>query len=200
MGTKKIKQTVGITMATIGLVIGLSGGFAGAQSASIEETGPDSDNAVVYKTSAEVEVENENDIAARNANNQVAVTGEAESEHNTTGGDAETGSAENENSFKAKINIDNAASSLGEMNTAPENGNLSSSIETTGPDSDNKIIVKSDVEIEIENENDLHICNTNTQTATTGDAEVEGNTTGGDAITGDASNESTTSLTFTVSN
>jgi hypothetical protein len=74
------------------------------------------------------------------------------------------------------------------------------SIENTGPDSENEVSVESELEIDIENDNNLSVVSTNTQTATSGDAEVDGNTTGGDAITGDASNESSTSITFEVTN
>ncbi|MFZ2125720.1 MAG: hypothetical protein WA087_02535 [Candidatus Saccharimonadales bacterium] len=201
MKKQNIKQTIGAALASLGLVVGLSGGMVGAQTGTIDTTGPDSDNEIQYETETEVDIENDNNLTAANSNMQSAETAEAEVEDNTTGGDAETGSASNESSFTASVTVDNSAGTsdlLADFDVEAES--FTGSIENTGPDSDNEIEVENEIEIDIENDNNLSVVSTNVQRATSGDAEVEDNTTGGDAITGDASNESSTSITFKVTN
>lgn len=67
------------------------------------------------------------------------------------------------------------------------------SISNTGPGSNNEIIEEHRTDIECDNEVDIEIDNNNNQEAESGGAEVEGNTNGEDASTGDASNENRTS-------
>jgi hypothetical protein len=201
MKKQNIKKTIGAALASLGLVVGLSGGLVAAQSGSIDTTGPESDNSIQYETDTEVDVDNHNDLSATNSNSQSADTAEAEVEHNTTGGDAETGSARNTSSFDAEVSVDNSASASFVADLGGLGGvDFDASIENTGPESDNEVSVESDLDIDIENHSSLSVVSSNTQTATSGDAEVHGNTTGGDAITGDASNESSTSITFEVTN
>jgi hypothetical protein len=200
MKKQNIKRTIGAALASLGLVVGLSGGMVGAQMGTIDTTGPDSENEIQYETKTEVDIDNDNDLTASNSNSQSADTAEAEVEDNTTGGDAETGSASNKSSFTAKVSVDNSAAAEFVADMDLGGVDFDASIENTGPDSENEVSVESELEIDIENDNNLSVVSTNTQTATSGDAEVDGNTTGGDAITGDASNESSTSITFEVTN
>lgn len=197
----KIKQVLGASVASLGLVLGLVGGVVGAQSGTIDTTGPDSTNEIEYEMETEVEIDNDNDLSASNVNVQTAESGEAEAEDNTTAGDAETGMASNESSFEASVTVDNSAG-LSDVfaDFEADSASFSGTIENTGPDSENTIEAETEIEIEIENDNNLTVTNTNTQIATSGDAEVEDNTTGGSAITGDVSNTSETSITFKVSN
>lgn len=194
----KIKQVLGTSLASLGLVVGMAGGFAGATTAgTIDTTGPRSENEIKYSNTSEVDVENENDITATNNNNQNASTAEAEVEGNTTGGSAKSGNASNSNSFSASATVSNAVSGA---IPAISGGTLSGVIKNTGPHSENEVDAKISSEVKIENENDLSVVNNNTQNATSGSAEVEGNTTGGSATSGNASNASTTSVTLKVTN
>lgn len=79
-------------------------------------------------------------------------------------------------------------------------GAIDGSIENTGPRSYNT--VKSEVErkIRVWNDNELKLSNDNYQRAHTGDARTSGNTTGGDARTGNASNSNSLNVTATVDN
>ena len=79
-------------------------------------------------------------------------------------------------------------------------GAVDGSIENTGPRSYNT--VKSEVErkVRVWNNNDLRLDNDNYQRAYTGDARTTGNTTGGDAESGNASNMNTLHVTATVDN
>lgn len=74
------------------------------------------------------------------------------------------------------------------------------SIGTTGPDSDNEITYESDVEYDFENRNDVELDNDNEQRAYSGEVEVEGNTEGGDAESGNASNANSLSATIELDN
>jgi hypothetical protein len=194
----KIKKTIGAGLISLGLVAGMTG-LVGATSGTIETTGPDSINEIEEHVSREVEVENDNDLRVNNMNIQRAETGEAEVEDNTTAEDVGTGGAANTAGLMVDVEIANEGSGIGEMVLDPEVAN-EGGIETTGPESHNEVEFSSRTEIEIENENDLHINTFNTQTAVSGDAEVEDNTTAGNAITGDASNDSSVSMSFTITN
>lgn len=194
----KIKRTISAGLISLGLVAGMTG-LVGATSGTIETTGPDSTNEIEDHISQEVEVKNDNDLRINNMNLQRAETGEVEAEHNTTADDAETGSAENATSLEVDVEIDNGGSGIGVAIVDPETSN-EGGIETTGPESHNEVEFSSKTEIEIKNENDLHINTFNAQTAISGDAEVEQNTTAGDAVTGDASNDSSVSMSFTIAN
>jgi len=194
----KIKKTIGAGLISLGLVAGMTG-LAGATSGTIETTGPDSTNEIEEHVSREVEVENDNDLRVNNMNLQRTETGEAEVEDNTTADDVETGRASNTASLEIDAEIANEGSGIGETVLDPEEAN-DGGIETTGPESHNEVEFSSKTEIEIENENDLHVNTFNKQTAVSGDAEVEDNTTAGDAVTGDASNDSSVSMSFTITN
>lgn len=194
----KIKKTISAGLISLGLVAGMTG-LVGATSGTIETTGPDSINKIEEHISREVEVENDNDLRVNNMNLQRAETGEAEVEDNTTAEGVGTGSAANAADLTVEVEIANASSGIDEMIPDTEVSN-DGGIETTGPESRNEVEFSSRTEIEIENENDLHINTFNAQTAISGDAEVEDNTTAGDAITGDASNDSSVSMSFTVTN
>ena len=194
----KIIKTISAGLISLGLVAGMTG-LVGATSGTIETTGPDSVNEVEEHVSREVEVKNDNDLSVNNMNLQRSETGEAEVKDNTTAEDVGTGSAANATDLTVDVEIANEGSGIGEMVLDPEVSN-DGGIETTGPKSHNEVEFNSKTEIEIANENDLHISTFNTQTAVSGDAEVKDNTTAGDAITGDASNDSSVSMSFMITN
>jgi hypothetical protein len=195
----KIQKKLGAAVLSLGLVVGLSG-FAGAASGTIDTTGPRSDNSIRSETSQRVDVNNDNDLNVRNTNNQRASTGDAEVDENTDGGNAETGSAMNENALDAAVTVDNSASTGALADWGGSGSDNEASIENTGPRSDNSVRFESRSTVNIDNNNDLRVTNNNTQRATSGDASVTDNTTGGDATTGDASNSNTTTIRFDVTN
>jgi hypothetical protein len=196
----KIQEKIGAGVLSLGLVVGLSG-FAGATTGTIDTTGPDSRNTIRSDTSYRVDVDNNNDLKVHNDNDQKAWTGEAEVEDNTTGGDAETGAAWNDNAFDAEVMVDNSASVAGAMSgVGGGSGDVDATIENTGPDSRNEVRTESRTNIDVENNNNLYVHNDNNQYASSGDASVEHNTTGGNATTGDATNTNSTSVRFEVTN
>lgn len=199
----KIKKTLGAGLISLGLVAGMSG-FASALVnedgilGEISTTGPDSVNIIKDKTSNEVEAENENEIEIGNMNKQFSKSNEAEAEENTTAGDAESGMAKNTNKLEAMVEITNTTPSIAGADDLAEG--IGGTIDTTGPDSFNKVEYSTKTEIEVENENEIEIHNFNTQTAISGEATVEDNTTGGNATSGDAINENLVSMTFKITN
>jgi hypothetical protein len=196
----KTQKKLGAAVLSLGLVVGLSG-FAGATTGTIDDTGPRSNNEIKSETSQRVDVNNDNDLDVHNSNDQRAWTGDAEVEENREGGDAETGSARNENELDASVSVDNSQS-VGALVGWGGNGGGENraTIENTGPRSDNEVRLESRSDVEINNDNDLKVYNNNNQTASSGDAEVSDNREGGNAITGDASNTNSTTVRFDVTN
>ncbi len=196
---KKIKSTLGAGVASLGLVMGMAG-FASAASGTIDTTGPDSTNRVTHKTYNSKKVRNNNNIQASNQNSQSAHTGSAKVKHNTTGGDARSGAAANSNALNASLTVNNAAGAGGGAATPASTSNSTGTIRNTGPDSVNVVREKVVNKVRVTNNNDITVSNTNSQTATSGDAKVYDNTTGGDAVSGNASNTNSTTMTFSVTN
>jgi len=183
--------------ASIVLGLSLTTGAAAAHDAVIDTTGPDSDNTVEFRNETDVDVDNNNKLKVGNSTNQNATSGDADVRRNTSGGDAESGDTRNENEFEARLSVSNsgwACDCLGGGSDA------SARIENTGPDSDNHITVKNEVDVDVDNNNYLKVYNHTNQNATSGDAQVVRNTTGGDATTGHASNANSSSVVFEVSN
>ena len=74
------------------------------------------------------------------------------------------------------------------------------SISNTGPDSNNTCTVNGGTTCSVSNNNTINVSNNNSQTSGSGDADVTGNTTGGSATSGSASNTSSTSVDLGVTN
>jgi hypothetical protein len=190
-----------VTAATV-LGLGLGAGVVSAApgDASIENTGPDSYNTVRHHSDVDVDVHNDNDLDVHNRNYQRAESGDATVRHNTTGGSASTGDTSNDNWTRVNATVDNSGSTAAALSAGNGGGSWSGSIDTTGPDSINKISFDSDMNVDINNDNNIDVSNESYQKAESGDARVSGNTTGGNASTGDASNINTTEVTLKVSN
>lgn len=73
-------------------------------------------------------------------------------------------------------------------------------INTTGPDSSNKVVSVSKSHTHVNNNNHITLASENSQGASSGDAKVRDNTTGGDAKTGSASNSAALAVSLSVSN
>lgn len=191
---KQILRYGAIAMATAGLAVGV------AAASSIDTTGPDSTNKVEVSSYNKAELKNKNNLNVNNNNSQSADTGDAKVKGNTTGGDAMSGDAENSNEADTSVEVDNGACGC-IADFFGGSGDLGGgSISTTGPDSYNKIEVKSTNKLEVRNYNNVNVNNNNSQSASTGNATVYHNTTGGDAVSGSASNTNSTSTSVSISN
>ncbi|MEO5499670.1 MAG: hypothetical protein ABIR46_04180 [Candidatus Saccharimonadales bacterium] len=195
-------QTLRIAAVTV-LGLGLGAGVASAApgDASIDNTGPDSYNSVRSENDVDVDVDNDNDVDVKNRSDQRADSGDATVRHNTTGGDATSGDAMNDNWTRVSAEIDNSGSAAVVAGAVGGGGgSWSGSIDTTGPDSHNTISFENDVDVDINNDNNIDVDNDSDQNAYSGDARVSGNTTGGDATSGDATNINTTEVSIKVTN
>lgn len=197
-----IKKLAGVSMLSLGLVVGVAG-FAGATSGTIDTTGANSDNKITHESKLDVDVDNDTDVDLSNRNHQHASSGDVKVKYNTTGGDAESGSATNSNSVDAEVEVDNSGALSGVEGLVSGNSNGSSntaSIENTGYRSDNEVKYESRTNIDVDNDTDVNIRNSSEQSARSGDAEVRYNTTGGSATSGNVSNTNSSSFSVRVSN
>lgn len=186
-------------------VLGLSlltGAAAADNSGHISgPTGPNSYNKVTANTNVNRRVTNTNNVSAYNSNSQTAYSGRVEVEHNTTAGNAMSGAATNANSTNATLNVNNAPSSAAAGGIGGGSWNATGTISgPTGPDSVNVVKSNTNVNTSVSNTNNLSVTNTNYQQASSGSAEVEGNTTGGSAVSGNASNTNNSTFSFNVTN
>ena len=197
----RIQEKLGAGVLSLGLVVGLSG-FAGATTGTIDTTGPDSTNTIRSEMTHRVDVDNDNKVKLHNNNDQEAWTGDARVQDNTTGGDAWTGEAWNDNALDVSASIDNSSSTAGAWSGGMGGGDHhhDATISNTGPDSVNRVVFDTYTNVDIENDNEVYVTNNNTQTASSGDATVRHNTTGGDAVTGDATNVNSTSVSVDIAN
>lgn len=76
----------------------------------------------------------------------------------------------------------------------------SGDVSNTGPGSDNVIRFEGDERTTVDSRNNADVTNRNTQNADSGDAEVRGNTNGGSADSGGASNDNSTDTSVSQSN
>lgn len=188
-------------MVAVFVSVGLTTGVAAAATGSLDNTGPFSDNEIVWENDTDVDIENRTDVNADIRVDQDADSGDAIVKHNTTGGDAESGEVMNESSFDAELSIDNSGSSAAALACGcAGGGNDSASIDTTGPNSDNKIKFDNNTDVRVDNKTNVRFDLNVDQDADSGDADVWGNTTGGSATTGGASNSSSATFNLSVTN
>lgn len=195
----KVRKTAAAVATSLGMVVGFAALAGATPVSSIHTTGPESTNKVKNSSWVDVNVHNYNNLKATNDNSQSAWTGDAKVIDNTTGGNATSGAATNHNSFSASATVKNTGSG-GSWVPSTSGGSGSSSISNTGPHSLNTVTNKSDVDVNVTNTNNLTVSNYNHQTASSGDAKVIDNTTGGNATSGAASNTTSSSVTFNVTN
>jgi len=165
--------------------------FIGAR---IHDTGPGSINIIKENGSNKFTIRNTNNISLHNSNEQFAQSGDATVRGNTFGGSAITGDASNDNSTNAVVAIHNFSPAMNFTRGG------SSNISDTGPFSNNRITSNQNNRFSEVNNNNVSISNTNNQIARSGNATVSGNTFGGSAITGSASNYNSTSFDVSINN
>ena len=198
MKRTKILRAAAITV--LGLSLGAGVASAAPGTGSIDTTGPNSHNEVTFNSGDEVDLDNNNRVNVRNSTDQSAYTGDAKVRHNTTGGDATSGDAMNDNMTTARVSISNANSSSAALAAVGGGGSNMGSIDNTGPSSWNEVTFNNGSSVDVDNNNCVDISNSTSQTATSGDATVSNNTTGGNATSGDASNVNTTDLSINITN
>jgi len=195
----KLKMLRATASVAAGLTFAAGVGVAGASSGSIDTTGPNSRNIVKFKNLNNKNLTNNNNVGVTNGNSQSAYTGNAKVKHNTTGGNATSGDADNANSLGVNLTIDNSGCGC-DGSSGGNGGSWTGDISNTGPHSFNKIKFTNENNVNVTNNNNVGVNNSNTQTAASGSARVSDNTTGGDATSGSASNTNETSVTISLTN
>gem|GEM_PF-5243121 len=222
LNTKTV--VVGASMAA--LTLGMAGS-ALASTATISNTGPRSTNTISYNMSSgggswhhsirhnrparglnwvrhnnqTNSVVTNNSVGVSSSSSQNSSTGNAAVSGNTTGGNATSGPASNSNTTDTMVDIDN--SGVGALLPAPMPlvDPLSGSITNTGPGSTNTISLSdSSSSTMVMTNNSVQVSNSSSQTAKSGKAKVNGNTTGGNAVSGSAMNTNSTTSTVGISN
>lgn len=191
------KQLYRAAAATV-LGLSLTTGVVAADTGDISYTGPDSSNRVSARATDNSSVDNDTSLRARVDNDQHAYTGDAKVNHNTEGGSAQSGNADNSNDTSLDATVDNSASSGGSGGMVFSDA--SGSINHSGPGSSNTVSSTQTDNSSVSNTTHIDVHNSNDQRASSGDATVWGNTTGGDATSGNASNTNSSSFTFSVTN
>ena len=91
-------------------------------SSSISNTGPHSTNVVKCHVDNDVKVTCKNDVVVKNDSDQKAETGDAFVLTNTTGGDAGSGSASNNNQFDVELGVTGCAQAAAVAETPAAGG------------------------------------------------------------------------------
>jgi hypothetical protein len=87
--------------------VGGSGGGGGSTTASINLTGPNSNNTITSNNTSNTTITSVNNVNVTNVSTQVATSGDANVSGNTIGGSATTGSAANTASTSTAVSISN---------------------------------------------------------------------------------------------
>lgn len=169
-------------------------GLVHAAGGNIENTGPHSNNQIQFRGQSSFRESNNTNVSVDNHNYQSARSGDAVVRGNTYGGNATSGDASNYNTTSTNV----STGSTGVNYVAPERHDVSATISDTGPHSNNQIGVSDRNTVNISNHNSVNVSNSNYQTARSGNAIVSGNTYGGNATSGDASNYNSTSTNVNV--
>lgn len=196
---RKLLLGAAALITTLGLTAGVTAAQTGG--GTIEDTGPDSSATIRTKVKTDTYVKNKNRLNVSNTTSQTAWSGNATVDNNNEGGDAESGEANNNNSFNASATVNNnsAGTVAAALTNAP--GSVGGgTISNTGPDSDATVRTKVQTSTTVRNYNNLTVTNNTNQSAYSGDATVSNNTEGGNATSGDATNTNSASITLNVSN
>lgn len=191
---KKLLRLIAVAIMGVSLTTGM----VAAQTAEVEETGPNSVVTIDFQDEYEIEIENETDVDLDFDNDQEAKSGDAVVNNNTTGEDARTGTASNNHTVMVEGEIDNT--NANSAFSGWDMGEKSATVSNTGPNSKVEIEFNNEFEYEVKNETNLDVNVDNKQEAKSGNATVNNNTTGGGATTGNTSNTSSTTVNFIVRN
>jgi hypothetical protein len=100
---------------TLASCLVMFGGVANAQSASITDSGRDSDNKIEFINKCELKVDNDTHVSITNNNDQNATSGDANVKNNDDVGSVTTGNASNSNSSDFNVSVsNNTGSCLGQ--------------------------------------------------------------------------------------
>lgn len=193
-----MKKAVLKLAASVSVSIGFMGGVAVAAPV-VTNTGMGSYNKIKVTNKQLCELKNKNTISAKNVTTQSSSTGNAKVKNNTTGGTAVSGAAGNTNTAAAGVAVSNPTDAT-MCDTVLATDGSDSRVANTGAYSVNVIENKNTNKVKVVNSNNISIYNATLQGSHSGNAIVQGNTTGGSATSGSATNTSTSTFTINVTN
>ncbi len=190
-----------IGAASVITTLSLAGGVAAAQSGDVSvDLSPGSHVKLDSHNKSNVQVTNKNKLSATNKTTQKANSGKVTVKGNGEGGDATSGDSANTNGTDVSATIDNSGTTLGDASCGCGSGGVGDISVSSSPTAKVTADSHDSTKVTLQNTNDLKVNNTTKQTATTGDVKVTGNGSAGDATSGNASNDNTTTVTFDVTN
>ena len=174
----------------------------GEVSGVIDTTGPHSTNMIKLggHGSGHYKVDNDTDVDVYNKTRQSAHTGDAVVAYNTYGGNATSGYANNDNATDVDVHVVNNNGSYGDCDCY---GGGEASIYMSGPGSYNAVYGSGyggGYSYHVDNDTKINFDNYTNQHASTGNAYVMGNTLGGSATSGSASNTNSTVFSANIVN
>jgi hypothetical protein len=119
-----------VTLASCLLMFG---GVANAQSASITDSGRDSDNSISFKNICDLKVDNDTNVKIDNKNDQSASSGDANVSDNDDVGTVTTGNANNSNSSSFNVSVSNSTGSCLGNSQQPQQGGQGGGGEVSTP-------------------------------------------------------------------
>ncbi len=191
-------KTSVLRYAAIGMASLSLAGFAAASTVKIDTTGADSSNQIELSNKSDVKTTNTNSVGVGNLNGQEAESGRVTANENTELNGVGSGNAENGNTTKTTVEVDNTGSNtmLGALAGASMPGTPDVTIVGTGHDSTNEVEVKNTRNVTVTNTNTVEVMNVNMQSAESGNVKVSENTKTGAVTSGAAKNTSNTETTI----
>jgi hypothetical protein len=174
-------------------------GLAAAHTGTITTTGPGSSNQVKANIHNDTDIDTHNRVDLRNRVDQDARSGNASARYNTTAGGVSTGTALNDQTSSASVDVSTDNTGVLAASADMGGGSNSGTIGTTGPNSWNNIEFNQHNNVDVDTHNDVSLHNNVDQDAHSGNASASYNTTVGDVSSGDAANYSTNSFNVSVS-
>lgn len=173
-----------------------------ATTVTVDTTGPKSLNKVIVGAvngaALKVKIKNNTNANLAVTTAQGSQTGNAKVKYNTDAGSAETGAAGNTNDLIGDLVVTNTNDPA---TCGCGTGDVTVTVEDTGFLSKNIVKVKpTTTKVKVANNTNVNATNQTVQEAASGNAKVTGNTNGGDATTGDATNDNVTDLVVDVAN
>lgn len=162
-----------------------SGGSGGV---TVSTEGPGSGVGVVLGATNNIGVRNNNNAVLSALARQNALSGNANVSGNTSGGGSGSGGAGNANGTNSAVKVTNGSGGILPGGGGGSDGSNDVNISTQGPDSGVNFTSTINSNTSIVNSNNITTIATTTQNADSGNANVSGNTSGGSAGTGDATN------------
>lgn len=191
---KKLLHSAAATVVGLSLTTGVA-----AAQTNVSVSGPNGHANVYTNQSVSSRIANHSSLGATNNNPQWAYTGGVVQSYNTYGGTAQSGSANNQSSFNVSGSVSNN-SGAGAYTAALTPADTSATVNVSGPNADATVTHVSTSNLNVTNDTDLQVTNNNYQAAASGFVQSSYNTNGGSVMSGNASNNSTTSVNFNVNN